>query len=280
MLAHRHRMATARCDNGRQLKIDPQAAETVRLIFSLAEQGLGNIAIATELKARGIPTPAAYKYQNGDKRFSRYAANQTGNTCNWCYGTIGQMLNNPVYTGELVSLKTEVINCKTKQRLPVPSQRRIVTPNAHEAIVSREQFERVKQVRKGHTCLANTHRDNLFRSKLFCECCGHPLTISKKQLKGHVTDMYLCMYHYAHPEICPQTHRVYHDMLYPYVLQEIRAFARSMKRRKVNSAINKYVDIQELTPEALADTIERIEISHVRYNSKPKQVIHIFWKLK
>lgn len=268
------------CDKSRQLQVDSEAAETVRLIFSLAEQGLGNIAIAAELKAKGIPAPAAYKYQQGDTRFSRFVANRDGNISNWSYGTIGQMLNNPVYTGELVSLKTEVVNCKTKQYRPVPLDQRIVTPNAHEAIISREQFERVKQVRKEHTCLANMRRDNLFRGKLFCECCGHPLTISRKQLKERVTDIYLCMYHYSHPEICPKTHRVYHDMLYPYVLQQVRAFAKSMKRRKVNSAIKDYADIEELTPEVLDATIERIEISHVRYNSKPGSVMHIYWKLQ
>ena len=193
---------------------------------------------------------------------------------------INQILNNPVYTGELVSLKTETINCKTKQRERVPDERRVVTANAHEAIITREQFDRIKQVRAGRTCLANRRRENLFRGKLFCECCGHPLTISRKQLKDRTADMYLCMYHYSHPEVCPQTHRVYHDMLYPYVLQQIKQFAKSMKRRKVNSTIKDYADIDELTPEILAATIERIEISHVTYRSKPGGVIHIYWKLQ
>ena len=104
--------------------------------------------------------------------------------------------------------------------------------------------------------------------------------ISRKQLKERTADIYLCMYHYTHRDVCPRTHRVYHDMLYPYVLQEIQAFARSMKRRKVNSPIKDYANIQELTPEILDATIERIEISHVNYHSKPGSVIHIYWKLK
>jgi DNA invertase Pin-like site-specific DNA recombinase len=266
-------------NNNHRLVIDPDAADVVRLIFSLAENGLGNIAIATELKARGIVAPSAYKLQNGDKRFSNCSAVRRGDLCFWSHGTVDQILNNPVYTGKLVSLKTEMTNCKTKQRTIVPMEQRIITPHAHEAIISTEQFERVKQVRKGHDCVANKRRFNLFRDKLFCECCGHPLTISRKALKERTTDIYLCMYHYAHPEICPETHRVYHDMLYPYVLQQVRMFARSMKRRKVNSSIKDYWDIQELTPEILNDTIERIEISHVKYHSKPGNVIHIYWKL-
>lgn len=267
-------------DDKHHLIVDPEAAEVVRLIFSLAGSGMGNIAIATELKARGIVAPSVYKYQRGDKRFSRYPAIQKGDPCYWSHGSIDQMLNNPVYTGDLVSLKTETVNCKTKKSVYLPMDQRIITPNAHEAIVSREQFDRVKLARAGHVCLANKRRENLFRGKLFCECCGHPLTISRKELKERVADIYLCMYHYSHPDICPKTHRVYHDMLYPYVLQQVKAFARSMKRRKVNSTIKDYAGIEELTPEVLNATIERIEISHVKYNSKPGNVIHIYWKLK
>lgn len=189
-------------------------------------------------------------------------------------------MKNRIYIGELASLKTEVLNCKTKQRTKIPRVRQIITPEAHEAIISREQFERIQQFRQEKSCPANRHRENLFRGKLFCECCGHPLTISKKQLKERNTDIYLCMYHYAHPEVCPQTHQVYHDMLYPYVLQELQKFARSMKRRKVNSQISNHTDVQELTPSILGATVERIEISHVGYKSKPGSVIHIYWKLK
>ena len=68
-------------------------------------------------------------------------------------------------------------------------------------------------------------------------------------------------------------------MLYPYVLQQVQTFARSMKRRKVNSRIANYAEIEELTPEVLDATIERIEISHVKYKSKPGSVIHIYWRL-
>ena len=69
-------------------------------------------------------------------------------------------------------------------------------------------------------------------------------------------------------------------MLYPYVLQQVRSFAASMKRRKVNSHLSNYADIEELTPKILEDIIERIEISHVNKKSKPGSVIHIYWKLQ
>ena len=267
-------------NNKHQLIIDPEAAAVVRLVFSLAEKGLGNIAIASQLKVRKVLTPSAYKYLQGEKKFAYFETLEEAAFYNWSYGTVGQMLNNRVYTGDLISLKSETTNCKTKQRVSVPQEDRIITVNAHEAIISQEQFDRVRQIRALHGCPANIGRYNLFRGKLFCECCGHPLSFAKKKLKDREADMYYCMYHYRHPEVCPKTHRVYHEMLYPYVLQQIRNFARSMKRRKVNSAISEYAAIEELTPQILGDVIERIEIDHVKRNSKPRSVIHIYWKLK
>ena len=150
------------------------------MIFSLAEQGLGNIAIASELRFRQIVAPSVYKFQRGDEKFARYPAVKDGDSYGWSYGTIGQILNNRVYTGELISLKTEIASYKTKKHTPVPPERQIVTPNAHEAIISEAQYQNVQNVRSGHYCPGNGKRFNLFRDKLFCECCGHPLTISKK----------------------------------------------------------------------------------------------------
>lgn len=267
-------------NNKNHLIIDPEAAEVVKLIFSLAGSGLGNVAIANDLKGRRIATPSVYKYQNGDKRFARYPAVKESNHYAWCPATVGQILNDRVYTGELISLKTETINYKTKQQITVPEEQRVVTPDAHEAIIDRDLFEEVKRIRAKHPCSANIRRDNLFRDKLFCECCGHPLAISRKKLKNREADIYLCMHHYLHPEVCPKTHRIYHEVLYPYVLKQIRTFARSMKRKKVNSPIREYASIDELTPEILNDVIERIEIGHVTRKSKPGSVIQIYWKLK
>lgn len=262
------------------IMVDPEAAKTITLIFDLAEQGLGGIAIAKELKKRQIVTPSVYKHLQGDTRFDRYPAVVSGNYYDWRGVTVNHILTDPVYTGTLVSLKTEIINCKTKQHVRVPPERRIVTHNAHEAIITQEQFDSVQKIRSNHICYANTRRFNLFRGKLFCECCGHPLVISRKELLHCTTDMYLCMYHYNRPDVCPQTHRIYHEMLYDYVLQQIRSFAKSMKSKKINAPIAEYTTIEELTPEILDNVIERIEVGHLTSKSKPSKVVTIYWKFQ
>ena len=146
-------------EDGAQLIIDPVAAETVRKIFSLALDGLGEIAIAKELESQRIPAPSYYRYQNGDTRFAEYAPVKNDDPYHWSYGTISKILKDSVYTGTLVSLKTEVVNCKTKQRITIPESRRIITQNAHDAIISAEDFERVQQIRAEHRCPAKERRE-------------------------------------------------------------------------------------------------------------------------
>lgn len=267
-------------NNKNQLIIDPEAAEVVSQMFSLAMDGLGSVAIASELEKQKIPTPAVYKYQHGDQRFAHYSSVQNGDYYSWRSATISQILTNRVYTGALISLKTETRNCKTRQRSVVPEDQRVVIPNAHDAIISATMFDQVQVIRSQHRCPAKYQRENIFRGKLFCECCGHPLTLSKKQLVDRDVDIYICMYHYSRPDICPKTHQVYHETLCVYVLQQIHQFARSMMRRKINSIIKEYAAVENITVSIVDEIIERIEVGHITRKSKPGNVIHIQWKLK
>ena len=135
------------------------------------------------------------------------------------------------------------------------------------------------KIRAEHRCPARMGRENLFRGLLFCDCCGHPLTLSRKKLKDREVDTYLCTHHSRRPDECPKTHIIYHEVLYPYVLEQIRALARSMKRKKVNSPICQYADIQELTPAILREVVERVEVGHVSRTERSSKVIRFFWKL-
>ena len=123
------------------------------------------------------------------------------------------------------------------------------------------------------------HRDNLFRGILFCDCCGHPLTLSRKKLKDREVDIYLCSHHNLRPDECPRTHIIYHEVLYPYVLEQLCGLAKSMRKRKINSPICQYRDIQELTQAILKEVVDRIMIGHVSSKTKPARAIEIRWKL-
>ena len=266
--------------NKTKLVPDPDSSEVVQLIFRLAAEGSGEIAIASYLKEKKILCPAAYKATQGDKRFLRYRDPAKDNRFDWTSSSIGKILRDRVYTGTLTSLKTEVINCKTKQRHKVPENEQLIFENAHEAIIEPELFELVQQCRAMHPCPAKQQKENLFRGLLFCSCCGHPLSVCHRKLTYHEDDLYRCMHHFRNPQECPKTHAIYHELLYDYVLKQIRLLARSVRLRKMNIAVSEYKDIEKLDASMLHQIISRIEIDHVTHKSKPSKVIHIYWKLK
>ena len=169
-----------------------------------------------------------YKHRQGDTRFSGYGPVTDDDPYRWSSATIGSILRNAVYTGDLILLKTEVVNHKTGQSATVPDDRRVVIPDAHEPIISREIFEQAAKIRAEHRCPARMGRENLFRGLLFCDCCGHPLTLSRKKFKDREVDIYLCTHHNRRLDECHRDHIIYHVEQYLYVLAQIRALARKI----------------------------------------------------
>lgn len=260
-----------------KFKVDPEAAKVVQQIFELASQGLGEVEICKQLELRKIETPGYYKEQHGNIDSTYYRDKQQ--PYRWNSRTVHKILNDQVYIGNLITLKTETVNYKTKQRVSTPLERRFITLGAHEAIVTQEQFEEAKLARQHHICPASYYRENIFRGLLYCDCCGHQLSIAHRKLTYREDDLYRCMHHHYHPEDCPRTHAIYNSVLYPYVLQQVRAFAKSMKKRKIQSPLVDFGEISELTPEILKCAIELIEVGHVSRRSIPAKVVRIYWKL-
>ena len=260
-----------------KLIVDPEATKVVELIFDLSCQGLGEVEIAKQLEKREILAPGVYKEQCGAIRSSRYRSKNQ--PFRWSSGTVQSILNDEVYLGTLVSLKTETVNCKTKKRVVNPAERRFIKQDAHEAIISEEKFQAAKLMRQLRPSPSDYHRDYVFRGLLYCDCCGYPLSIAHRKLTYREDDLYRCMHHFYHPEACPRTHSIYHSALYPYVLAQVRAFAKSLRRRKIQSPLASYGDITELTPEILKRVIQRIEVGHTTRKSIPSKVVRIYWKL-
>ncbi len=81
----------------------PGEAETVRLIFQLRDQGLGRIAIAKELNARGVPA------KNGGS---------------WTEGCLSKILRNEKYCGDLLLQKQFRVDHLEKKDKPNEGQGR------------------------------------------------------------------------------------------------------------------------------------------------------------
>ena len=119
-----------------RLIIDPDAAEIVKLIFSLFLKGTSKRAIALYLNEHGVPSPSAYKLQKGIPVSTRGYDDPM-----WGARMIHSILTNPTYTGDLAQGRSRVKSYKVHEVESVPREEWVEVAGTHEAITLDELLE-------------------------------------------------------------------------------------------------------------------------------------------
>lgn len=162
--------------------IDEPAALVVRRIFRWAAMGISVSEIARRLNSDGIETPSVYLAAVRGKYKTRSA---------WSFESVRNILENRIYTGDTVPFKSHVVRVGSDRTRPVPLNQQVVIPNTHEAIISRELFQRAHEARKRYA--PRQHDPNRkpyeFQSVLTCGCCGNKLARGKRQNKDWLCTM-------------------------------------------------------------------------------------------
>lgn len=188
-------------DNKNQLIINPKTAAVVKQIFKWHSEGYGATKISRMLNDRKVPNPRKQQEIDGLRKTYFYSPEDMGL---WSTTTIGDILNNQVYCGDVVQHVKEKISYKSKLVRKVAPEERIIIKNMHEAIISREMFEETKDrlLKKRKAC--TTGKVHLLSGKVFCHYCGKPMQKNhSKSTKGDIN--YLrCRnkYAYASKEKC------------------------------------------------------------------------------
>ena len=185
-------------NNKYHLIIEPKEAEVVRKVFALYLQGNGLTRIAQILTKDGVPVPGEARDIGKTKKTVLYSS--------WKQTTIRRILENRVYLGDLVQFKRKNVNYKSKIRVKVPEEERVICKGTHEAIITREEFEKVQQILGKNTSFKGTKHDYLFKGLLFCAECGARLnvTYSNYALKKYGE--------YRYTTICYSYSRLYSDI--------------------------------------------------------------------
>ena len=152
-----------------KLVADPEAAEVVRRIFALAIGGSNAGKIAKILNADGIPTPGQYfTARHPDTKKFRNMSKQIA----WTHEMVHSILRKQAYTGAAVGHQRKIIAPLSRQTFKQSDKDVIVVEGAHEAIVSREDFELAQSVIHNMTKGECKGRMYPLRSLIRCGDCG------------------------------------------------------------------------------------------------------------
>lgn len=158
-------------ENKYQLVINEEEAEVVRYIFRLYLQGNGLTKIAKILTEEEIPVPGISRNIGTTRKTKLY-------NC-WKQTTISRILKNPVYIGNLEQFKRKKVNYKSKKRVTVPKEDRVICYNTHEPIIKKEDFDEVQKIITENKAFSkSTKHDYLFKGFLYCADCGAKLYLT------------------------------------------------------------------------------------------------------
>ena len=253
-----------------KLIVDPDAAETVKLIFSLFLQGTSKRAIALHLNEHGVPSPSAYKLLKGLPVSTRGYDEPM-----WGGRMIHAILTNPTYTGDLAQGRSRVKSYKVHQIETVPREEWVEVAGTHEAIIDYETFDKVQALLKRDTRTSPEGRKvHLFSGFLKCADCGRAITrcVSKN---NHV--YYACSTYKNRSRTACTMHSIKHERLEAAVLFGIQyqvhlAVSYSEAIARINSAPTK--KSQSFRLDELITTKEKELVKITRY----KQSLYQDWK--
>lgn len=155
-------------DEKRTLQVNEETAPIVKRIFEMRSTGLTPRKIADILNAEHILTPNDYRIATTGVSGVRNPSHL------WHTTVLRTLLSNQAYIGNLVQHKTTTVSYKNHKWQRRPEEEWIVIENAHEAIISKELWDKVKEVEKAVGHGKHTKRGYMhpLSGLMLCADCG------------------------------------------------------------------------------------------------------------
>lgn len=159
-------------DDHTSLIIDIEVSWIIRYIFDERLKGGKYSDIAQKLNDCHIITPRQHLENMG------YGFPPVDYILKWGTKMVKNILCNPIYTGAVVNGKTDNMIVAIKSPKTCSMNDWNIVPNMHEAIVEKDEFERVLAMRKqGEFHKGLKEPKNIFRCKLKCGYCRRAMRI-------------------------------------------------------------------------------------------------------
>lgn len=199
-----------RGEDKNKLIVDPYAAEIVKEIFGMKMNGMCQQAIADELNSLGVLSPAEYKKEQGSGYKAMF---QTHSKAKWTAMAVMRVLTNETYVGTLIQGKESTPNYKVKVREKKPQEEWIRVENAHEAIISRADFEVISDILQKDTRVSvGKSAVSVYSGYLVCADCGCSM-VRKKAYSGSLEYVYyVCSGNKKNKDVC-SSHRISENAL-------------------------------------------------------------------
>ena len=151
--------------------VNPETAPIVKRIFEMRLQGHSQRKIADVLNAENIPCSSDYYYEKRDEE------NPLNCRHLWGRSSVEHILQNPMYLGHLVQLKSETISHKNHKSVRKDEEDWVVVENTHEPLITQEIWDRCREIDQERS-IGRRSKNGVTQplsSLLYCADCGFRL---------------------------------------------------------------------------------------------------------
>ena len=215
--------------------IDEAAAKTVRQIFAWCVDGLGPTQIAKRLKAAKVPTPTEHWSNIG-----RNCSKPPAIPYNWCSATVADILSKQEYCGDTVNFRSTTKSFKNKKKIDRPPEEWQIFKDTHPAIIDRETFALVQELRKHRRRPTKSGIVSPFSGLLYCADCGEKLYYSVTGSYKREQAYFFCSSYRKNSEVC-SAHYIREKVVEQIVLESmqcillnVQAFEKEFARKQMD----------------------------------------------
>ena len=218
--------------NTNTVQLHPEAAETVRMIYSLYLQGFGQKEIARRLNDLGRKTPAQLRVEQCGREVRAAYKTRDGHYL-WTYTSVKSVLTEEAYTRVLINHRSETHGGKAKQLQQEEWYRH---EHFFPVIVKLDVWKLVQQRLKEQARPADGNRSkHRYAGLLRCQECGNVFVPMIRYWNSKRRVEYVCKgYHRSGKSYC-SSHRIHEETLDAMVWEYLSAVwdSRVKEREKL-----------------------------------------------
>jgi DNA invertase Pin-like site-specific DNA recombinase len=251
--------------NTRRVVIVEEAAETVRLIFTLYTGGRGLKAIAKQLNEQGRKTPAMVQMELLNKRLPN---TQDGilKKYLWDATMVKRILENEIYTGTLINHKSERNKINKTYRV-VPESEQFRHDNFLPAIVTKDIWEQanflIDRRRKDNIRAGHDQAIHRYAGLLKCGDCGRTFVGKRKTYRdGSSVVEYICTTYIRYGKEHCTAHTIREDTLDRLLETELLSTKKLYQNnwRALDQLIERWIPKANLAEGQIKKLKERLKI--------------------
>lgn len=262
-------------ENKKKWIIDPEAAETVKMVFRMALEGDGPETIARKMSESHTLVPTAYWERKGIQRGGKRLIDDT---CHWRVSTIQNILCKREYCGDAVNFKTYSKSFKNKKRFYNNEDNWVVFRDVHEPIIDRETFELVQRKlskTKRRKPKPENGEKSIFTDLLICADCGKKLWYHTNTLNPNIHFFACSNYEKDYRGTCKTRHDLRADAIEQIVTNELKRLAALLEcDEKAFAAL-----LQQQSDKEQQEERKRIEADLMKATSRSNQLVTLYEKL-